>query len=107
MTAYHLFREGDDYRKFIPAFSEKGVAEATPLYALLNEYSEKHGCTWTQLCLAWILNKRPYLIPIPGTKNPDRMRENLAAADIVLTSDEMADIDRRLEEMKPESFGVE
>lgn len=103
----NLFREGDDYRKFIPAFSEKGVAEAAPLYALLNEYSEKHNCTWTQLSLAWILNKRPYLIPIPGTKNPDRMRENLAAADIVLTSDEMADIDRRLEEMQPESFGVE
>lgn len=41
------------------------------------------------------------------TRNPDRMRENLAAAEIVLAADEMADIDRRLEEMRPESFGVE
>ena len=102
----NLFREGDDYRKFIPAFSEKGVAQAAPLYALLEEYSQKHDCSWTQLCLAWILNKRPYLIPIPGSTNPGRMAENLAAANIALTADEMADIDRRLEEMKPETFGV-
>ena len=102
----NLFREDDDYRKFIPAFSEKGVAQAAPLYALLEEYSQKHDCSWTQLCLAWILNKRPYLIPIPGSTNPGRMAENLAAANIALTADEMADIDRRLEEMKPETFGV-
>ena len=102
----NLFREGDDYRKFIPAFSEKGVAQAAPLYALLEEYSQKHDCSWTQLCLAWILNKRPYLIPIPGSTNPGRMAENLAAANIALTADEMADIDRRLEKMKPETFGV-
>ena len=70
----HLMREGDDFRRFIPQYSEKGVAEAAPLYALLEEYSQKHNCTWTQLCLAWILNKRPYLVPIlagllfgPGT----------------------------------------
>ena len=103
----NLFREGDDYRKFIPAYSEKGVAQAAPLYALLEEYSQRHNCTWTQLCLAWILAKRPYLIPIPGTTNAGRMRENLAAADIVLTADELADIDRRLDEIKPETFGVE
>ena len=103
----HLFREGDDYRKFIPAYSEKGVEQAAPLYALLEEYSQRHDCTWTQLCLAWILAKRPYLIPIPGTTNPGRMRENLAAAEIELTAEELADIDRRLDEIKPERFGVE
>ena len=101
----HLMREGDDFRRFIPQYSEKGVAEAAPLYALLEEYSQKHECTWTQLCLAWILNKRPYLVPIPGTTNPARMRENLAAADIILTPEEMADIDARLDEMHPERFG--
>lgn len=101
----HLMREGDDFRRFIPQFSEKGVAEAAPLYALLEEYSQKHDCTWTQLCLDWILNKRPYLVPIPGTTNPMRMRENLAAADIKLTTEEMVDIDARLDEMHPERFG--
>ena len=103
----NLFREGDDYRRFIPDYSERGVAEAAPLYALLEEYSQRYGCTWTQLSLAWILAKRPYLIPIPGTTNPDRMRENLAAADIDLAPQDLADIDRRLAEIRPETFGVE
>ena len=102
----NLFREGDDYRRFIPAYSERGVAEAAPLYALLEEYAQRYGCTWTQLSLAWILAKRPYLIPIPGTTNPDRMRENLAAADIDLAPQDLADIDRRLAEIRPETFGA-
>ncbi|CED92554.1 aldo/keto reductase [Actinomyces succiniciruminis] len=102
-----LFREGDDYRRMMTQFSARGVAQAAPLYALLDEYANAHDATWAQICLAWLLAKGPNLIPVAGTTNPDRMRENLAAADIVLTAAELADIDRRLAEMRPENFGKE
>lgn len=103
----HMFREGDDYRRMIPQFSERGIAQAEPLYDMLDEYSEAHGCTWTQLSLAWLLAKRPYIVPVPGSTNPGRLRENLAAAEIKLTPEEVAAIDARLDEIKPETFGAE
>ena len=102
-----MFREGDDYRRMIPQFSKRGIEQAAPLYDLLDEYSQAHGCTWTQLSLAWLLAKRPCVIPVPGSTNHVRMRENLAAAEVALTAQEVADIDRRLAEIRPEDFGKE
>ncbi|MEO8113061.1 MAG: aldo/keto reductase, partial [Phenylobacterium sp.] len=48
------------------------------------------GCTTAQLCLAWLLQKDPNIVPIPGTTNPDNMREVAAAADIRLPADIVA-----------------
>ena len=52
------------------------------------------------IALAWMICKKPYIVPIPGTRKTDRLKENAAAADIVLTSDEIAKIDRALDNMK-------
>lgn len=76
------------------------------------EHSLIHVCDYPQTGhfarrwrRAWSSTRTPYLVPIPGTTNPARMRENLAAADIILTPEAMADIDARLDEMHPETFG--
>ena len=51
------------------------------------------GCTPAQLCLAWLLAKDETLVPIPGTTNPDHMRENAAAAAVALSADVMAKVE--------------
>ena len=52
--------------------------------------------TPAQISLAWMICKKPYIVPIPGTRKLDRLKENAGAADILLSSDEVAEIDRRL-----------
>lgn len=63
------------------------------LLAYLRKIGEKKGATPAQLSLAWILQRKPYIVPIPGMKKSERLRENLAAVDISFTEEEMATID--------------
>ncbi len=67
--------------------------------------AEAKGATPAQISLAWMLCEKPYIIPIPGSRDPGRMRENLAAADISLTPQEVADINARLDTMDLMVFG--
>lgn len=70
------------------------------------QVSAEHNCTPAQLSLAWMMNKKPYIVPIPGTKNADRLEENLKAADVVLNNEEVKLIDKRLDDMTmSEYFG--
>ena len=58
-----------------------------------------------QLSLAWMLNKKPYIIPIPGSRKEERLRENFGAGDIVLSAEEIAAIDAKLDTMQFDVFG--
>ena len=53
-----------------------------------------------QISLAWILCKRPYLVPIPGSRKEERLKENAGAADIILTADEITALDKALDVME-------
>lgn len=59
----------------------------------------KHA-TPGQISLAWMLCKKPYLVPIPGTRKPDRLKENAGAADILLTDKDIQVLDRQLDSME-------
>ena len=59
----------------------------------------------SQLSLAWMICKKPYIIPIPGSRKPDRIRENFAAGDILLTAGEISEIDNKLNSMTFDVFG--
>ncbi len=67
-------------------------------YASLLDYLRKLGAekdaTPVQLALAWILNRKPYIVPIPGMKKRERLEENMKASEIILTEDEMKKIDK-------------
>ncbi len=65
------------------------------LLALVRRLGAVHDATPAQLSLAWVMAKGA--VPIPGSRKPERLRENLAAADIVLTANEAADIDAALD----------
>jgi aryl-alcohol dehydrogenase-like predicted oxidoreductase len=86
-----------DYRSRMPQFSDEGVDQNAGLLALLDRLAGDHGATSGQLALAWMLNKKPWIVPIPGTRKVDRLRENAGAADIVLTAEEVAAVDAALD----------
>lgn len=89
----------------MPQYSEEGFAKAKDLLAMLTALAEQKNAAIGQLSLAWMLNKKPYIIPIPGSRKVSRLKENFAAADIVLTKEEIAAIDARLDTMDLEVFG--
>lgn len=93
------FAEGD-YRNGMPQYAEEAYEKNAALFRLIAETAEAHGATPAQLSLAWMLCKKPYIVPIPGSRKAERIRENAGAADIVLTGEEIAAMDAALEQME-------
>jgi aryl-alcohol dehydrogenase-like predicted oxidoreductase len=87
---------GDDVRRVITRFDEENVKANQPLVELLRGLAEKKGATLAQVSLAWMLGKWPFVTPIPGARRADRIAENLGAADVELTANELATIDEEL-----------
>lgn len=95
-----------DYRSAMPQFSDEAQEKNRALIDLLMKTAQEKGATPAQISLAWVMGKRPYIVPIPGTRTPERMQENAASADIVLTAQEISAIDSALEQMEmSEVFG--
>ena len=86
-----------DYRSNMPQFTPEAVEENRALLALLRGLAEEKGATQAQISLAWMLCKKPWIVPIPGTRKVERMRENAGAAEIVLTPEEVVRLDRALD----------
>jgi aryl-alcohol dehydrogenase-like predicted oxidoreductase len=75
----------DDYRRQLPRFQGEAAAHNVQLVAQLEKIARQQGCTAAQLAVAWLLAKGPGVIPIPGTRHVERLEENVAAAEIMLT----------------------
>lgn len=88
-----------DFRTTMPQFSKEGVEQNHDLLALIENTAKEKDATPAQISLAWMLAKRPYIVPIPGSRKESRIRENLKAADIHLTKEEVSRIDSALEHM--------
>lgn len=89
-----------DYRSAMPQFTEKGVEQNSELLSLLNRLAEEKNATPAQISLAWMMCKKPYIVPIPGSRKPDRLKENADTANIVLSDGEIAGIDKALDKME-------
>ncbi len=101
-----VFEAGTDYRSVMPQFTEEGMKKNGTLLALLHQIAEEKQATPAQISLAWMMTKRPYIVPIPGTRRTDRLYENAGAAEVVLQPEEMASIDGALNHMEmSEVFG--
>lgn len=100
--AYHnrTFTEPTDYRSIMPQFTPKGYKENERLTELVRTYASEKDATPAQISLAWLLAKKPYIVPIPGSRSAERLRENAGAADIHLQPQEVAEIDEALEQMR-------
>lgn len=88
--------EGDDVRKFVPQFSKENLAANQPILNILTKFSSEKGATNAQISLAWMLHKYPNVVPIPGSKNQDRILENLGGGNVELTDDEFAALEAAL-----------
>lgn len=100
-----VFEQGSDYRSNMPQYTAEGFEKGQELLALLNGLAEEKQATPAQISLAWMLCKKPFIIPIPGSRKPERLKENFGAADILLTAEEIAAIDRKLDTMEIPVFG--
>ena len=99
------FAEGVDYRSRMPQYTEEGFAAAQKLMELLAELGKEKNATSGQLSLAWMLCKKPWIIPIPGSRKEERILENLRSQDVVLTAEEIARIDALLNTMEMAVYG--
>lgn len=94
------FTEKGDYRSFMPQFSPEAFDENKQLFELIRSLSAEKNATPAQISLAWIICKKPYIVPIPGTRKSGRLKENAVSADIVLTAGEIRAIDEKLDNIK-------
>ena len=83
-----------DFRKNNPRFVGAAEAGNRKLVAALGEFAAARGCSNAQVALAWLLNKQPHVIPIPGTRRIAYLESNVAAARIALSANEIAELDR-------------
>lgn len=75
----------------------KGYERGEELLKLLKNLAQKHNVTMAQISLAWMINKHSNLVTIPGSKNIDRIKENFDSQNIVLTKDELKEIDEMID----------
>lgn len=93
------FEVGTDYRSFMPQFTAEGMDQNQPLIDLVVNYAQQKKATPAQIALAWVMAKKPFIVPIPGTRKPERLIENCGSADVTLTAAEVTEIDRILDAM--------
>lgn len=105
-TADSKFNPKNDYRAAMPQFSRESFEENEMLFELIRRLADEKHSTPSQISLAWMLGKKPYIVPIPGTRHLCRLKENIGAADIQLSSEEVESIDRQLDSIPmSEVFG--
>lgn len=94
------FTDKTDYRSIMPQFSAEATAQNADLFQLLHDTAERKNATPAQISLAWMIEKKPWIVPIPGTRKLNRLQENAGAADIELTQVEVAALDAALDHME-------
>ena len=94
------FNGDGDYRKIMPQFQADAIEENKALLQWIQDLAASKNATPAQFSLAWMLSKKPWSVPIPGTTNPGRLVENGKAADIVLTADAVKQIDDALDKIQ-------
>ena len=91
------FEKNDDVRNWVPQLSRRNIIGNQPIIDLLKEYAEKKNATPAQISLAWMLHKYPHVVPIPGSKNKERIIENLDASQVALTEEEFRALEDSLD----------
>ena len=96
VTVNSDFSHSDDVRKFVPQLRKENMAANQPILDLLEQYAARKNATKAQISLSWMLHKYPNVVPIPGSKNQERILENLGAWNVALTDSEFAALEAAL-----------
>jgi len=89
----------NDFRKLLPRFTPEAMEKNQALVDLLQQIASQKNATAAQIALAWLLARKPWIVPIPGTTKLHRLEENLAAADVELSVSDLAEIQRAVAEI--------
>ena len=100
ITPQTQFEGNDDVRNWVPQLSRRNIEGNQPIVEMLKSFAEKKGATPAQISLAWMLHKYPNVVPIPGSKNKDRIIENLDSAKVELTEKEFKQLESSLNGLK-------
>jgi aryl-alcohol dehydrogenase-like predicted oxidoreductase len=84
--------DSSDFRSILPRFTPEAMKENRALVDLLSEIGSRKNATPAQIAIAWLLAQKPWIVPIPGTTRLTRLEENLGAAAIQLTADDVREI---------------
>lgn len=97
INEYTKFDATNDNRQTLPRFQPEAIRSNYRIVEVLNAFGRTRGLTTAQVALAWLMNKRPYIVPIPGTTKLSHLEENLRACDIVFTAAEMQELEAAVE----------
>jgi Aldo/keto reductase family len=92
----------NDLRNSVPRFSPEAMKKNQAFVDLLKRVADEKMATPAQIALAWLLAQRPYIVPIPGTTKLHRLEENLGAAEVQLTQDDLREIDDAASQLQAE-----
>jgi aryl-alcohol dehydrogenase-like predicted oxidoreductase len=85
--------ENDDFRNIVPRFSPEARKANQVIVDVIGRIAAHKQVTSAQIALAWLLAQKPWIVPIPGTTKPHRLEENIGAANVQLSADELSDIE--------------
>jgi aryl-alcohol dehydrogenase-like predicted oxidoreductase len=85
--------DSSDFRSILPRFTPEALKANQALIDLLGGIAERKKATPAQIALAWLLAQKPWIVPIPGTRKLARLEENIGAAAIELTADDLREIE--------------
>ena len=85
--------DSSDFRSTLPRFTPEALKANQALIDLLESIAKRKKATPAQIALAWLLAQKPWIVPIPGTTKLNRLKENIGAASIELTADDLRDIE--------------
>ena len=94
------FERNDDVRNWVPQLSRSNIAGNQPIVEMLKSFADRKKATPAQISLAWMLHKYPNVVPIPGSKNKERIIENLDSANVELTDAEFTELEDALNGLK-------
>jgi aryl-alcohol dehydrogenase-like predicted oxidoreductase len=94
--------ESSDFRSSLPRFTPEALKANQALVDLLATIAKRRNATPAQIALAWLLAQKPWMVPIPGTTKLDRLEENIGAASVQLTSEDLRDIEDATSKIKVE-----
>ena len=90
------FKSYDDVRNWVPQLSSRNIEGNMPIVEMLKKFAEEKNATPAQISLAWMLHKYPNVVPIPGSKNKQRIIENLDSSLVELTDEEFRSLEESL-----------
>jgi len=94
------FYAPNDNRATLPRFTPESMKLNRPIVEALINFGHQRGLTPTQVALTWLLAKKPWIVPIPGTTKPAHLQENLATADIAFSADDIRELDNTMSGIK-------